>query len=472
MKPKHLVLIWLLTWWILILLVGMKTKNIWEEKPKEEEKSTINIQNETNQTQNSGWSLFEISKEKKTKSIQDLDILKKIYEKTKSNDVLKQIIEKEAQNYQFNDALENIKKLTNQENDINIKLYVYILINSSIIKIWDNASFNQFMQLIEKYTKENKLSNDDYLFYMGLKQIWNTNYEEALKVRKDITSPEYKTTIKAFKEVIASHKEEKSIPTEYRDGLVGLTALKNGYFNIARKIALEALNKNDKYILPYQILAYSHFLSNNWDVAIQYFLRLSEFDNQNKDIYNFLIGSAYYRDWDYSSSVIYLSQVKNANKTDTLRYLIQNYIQLKTPQKTKEIWKLLMTQKDLSPGDFSLYFYTIFYKSYFNMNIEEIERYKDISTTILQNCKERFDNDVCIYWEFGKASLENTIQENEEKYMNLTKEYNVSYLYHIRWDYFTRRNEINKAKEAYARAINLSNDSEEQKIVKEKMNNL
>jgi hypothetical protein len=71
--------------------------------------------------------------------------------------------------------------------------------------------------------------------------------------------------------------------------LVALAALKNGYFNIARKVAITAINKNDKYILPYQILAYSHFLSNNWETAIEYFFKLADFDPNNKDMYNFLI---------------------------------------------------------------------------------------------------------------------------------------------------------------------------------------
>jgi len=65
--------------------------------------------------------------------------------------------------------------------------------------------------------------------------------------------------------------------------------MKNGYFSIAKKIALNALDQNDKYSLPYQVLAYTNFLTNNTEVAADYFLKLAEFDQANKDSYKFFI---------------------------------------------------------------------------------------------------------------------------------------------------------------------------------------
>ena len=70
-----------------------------------------------------------------TKAVGDLNALKKIYEKNSSESVLKELIQKQAQNYQFNEAFENIKKLKNPEAEIDPKLYLYIAINSSILKI-------------------------------------------------------------------------------------------------------------------------------------------------------------------------------------------------------------------------------------------------------------------------------------------------------------------------------------------------
>jgi Flp pilus assembly protein TadD len=90
---------------------------------------------EETQTGNNETAFLESSKEKKTKAASDLEALKKIYEKNKADTILKQIIEKQAQNYQFNDAIENIKKLKSPEDSIDPQLYLYIAINSSALKV-------------------------------------------------------------------------------------------------------------------------------------------------------------------------------------------------------------------------------------------------------------------------------------------------------------------------------------------------
>ena len=434
------------------------------------------IQTQTIPTQQTSqtWAdqLFQVTKEQKTKAAEDLDVLKKIYAANKSDDVLKQIIAKEAQNYQFTDAIENIKLLKNPE-EIDPQLYIYIAINSSILKIWESGSIDNMMQIIDTYKNKNLIDNDDVTFYQGLKEIWNNNYNQALSDRSNIQKADYKTTIDGFKEAITSHQTLKSLPSEYRDGLVALAALKNGYFNIARKVAITAINKNDKYILPYQILAYSHFLSNNWETAIEYFFKLADFDPSNKDMYNFLIWASYYRKWDYSSSALYLSQVTKTNPSDTLRYLIQDYIQLNANDKLNESRTILAKQNDISPSDFSLYFYTVLYRSYFTNNAAEVDSYKDLSQTFIQNCDDVFSgNDVCLYGKLGKAAIENTIKNNEAEYISLVKRYNVSYLYHIFGDYFLKEKQLENAKQAYGKAIALSQDKNEQDILKEKLDQL
>ncbi|MEI6425780.1 MAG: hypothetical protein WCO66_00335 [Candidatus Absconditabacteria bacterium] len=468
MQKKYIFISMLLLGRIAVIFVGTKNSRQ-TETPIEQPKTT----NETITTGENTTGFLDTSKEKKTKVASDLEVLKRIYEKNKSDDILKQIIEKQAQNYQFNEAIENIKQLKNQENGIDPQLSIYIAINSSAVKVGDPQSIDTIMEIVNTYKNQGVIDADDVIFYQGLKEIWNENYNQALLDREKIQKEEYKTTIDAFKDAINNHKNEKSIPPEYTDGLVALTALKNGYFTIARKIAVECINKNEKYILPYQILAYSHFLSNNRETAIEYFLKLIDFDQNNKDMYNFLIGTSYYRKGDYSSSSVYLSQVQKTNPTDTLRYLIQDYIQLKANDKEKQIRTILAKQNDISPSDFSLYFYTIFYKSYFSIDQATIETYKELSSIFLQNCEDRFTgSDVCLYGKLGKATLENTIQANEAEYIGLAERYKMSYIYHILGDYFTKNKQTKKAEQAYAKAIALTEDGKEKEIVKEKLNQI
>jgi len=111
--------------------------------------------------------------------------------------------------------------------------------------------------------------------------------------------------------------------------------LKNGYFSIASKLALEVLNKDPSYTLPYQILAYKHFLTQSWEPALQYLLQLRDLDPKNEATYVFMIGvSSYWLD-KYEQAALYLKQVEYPAYTlDAQRYLALSYIAMDNTQDT------------------------------------------------------------------------------------------------------------------------------------------
>jgi len=93
-------------------------------------------------------------------------------------------------------------------------------------------------------------------------------------------------------------------------------------------LALHSLLVDKDYILPYQVLAYSNFLTHNREAAKEYFLKLADFDTANASLYKFLIGISYYRYGDYEQSILYLNQVTDAGlQTDVYRYMLLSYIQ-------------------------------------------------------------------------------------------------------------------------------------------------
>ncbi|MEI7557795.1 MAG: hypothetical protein WCJ45_03000 [bacterium] len=86
-------------------------------------------------------------------------------------------------------------------------------------------------------------------------------------------------------------------------------------------MALHALQSDQDYVLPYQVLAYANFLTHNREAAKDYFLKLSDFDVSNAFLYKFLIGVSYYRYGDYEQSILYLNQVADpVLLTDVYRY--------------------------------------------------------------------------------------------------------------------------------------------------------
>jgi len=120
---------------------------------------------------------------------------------------------------------------------------------------------------------------------------------------------------------------------------------------------LHAVLQNGDYILPYQVLAYTNFLTHNREAAKEYFLKLADFDTSNASMYKFLIGVSYYRFGDYEQSILYLSQVTDSSlQTDVYRYMLLSYIQNEDSNDSIRMRQNLLGQYDLQASDFSLFF--------------------------------------------------------------------------------------------------------------------
>ncbi len=400
---------------------------------------------------------------------QDIKTLQYIYEQEKSPEIIKEIIKKHAQNYNFNEARKNIEILQKNSVSIDKDLFFYIYLNSNNINVTHKESIKNILPILDEAVQNWSIWKDTYLFYWWLVEIRNRNYNKALEQWKQVTKEEYLPIIVSFQKAIKSYNPSKAIPWYYQDGLVALAALKNGYFTIARKIALDTILQDENYILPYQVLSYAHFLTNNRDTAIEYFLKLANFDKKNTETYQFLIGVSYYRKKDYTSSILYLSQNKSEkNKTDTLRYLLVNYLEIDENEKAITSWQKLLGQSDIKNSDFFFYFYHTFYKSYFSQNFDIYKQNQQLSNLFIQECEKKLwiDNDVCIYWRIWAEVVNNTLSpSNKAELITLSQTYNQSYLYHILWD-MTKGDE---AKERYAKTIWTSKDSREIEFVQKKL---
>lgn len=405
--------------------------------------------------------------------LQDIKTLEYIYNQEKSPTILKEIIKKQAQNYNFNEARKNIEKLEKSWIAVDVHLLLYVFINSNNLNITQKDSINKLLPLLDITVQNNSIWNQDYLFYVWLIEIRNRNYTKALEQRKQVKVPQYQPIITSFERTIKSYDSSKAIPTYYQDWLVALTALKNWYFTIARKIALETILQDENYILPYQVLSYAHFLTNNRDTAIEYFLKLANFDQKNKETYQFLVWTSYYRKNDFTSSILYLSQNKSTKyQTDTIRYMIINYLEIEENEKAIQYWQKLLGQNDIKNSDFFLYFYNIFYKWYFSQNTKLYQANKQLSTLFIQECEKQLwiDNDICIYWKVWSDIVNNKLSpSNEVELISLSQTYNQSYLYHILWDFKTKQWKIQEAKKRYAKTIASSQDSKEISFVENKL---
>jgi len=245
---------------------------------------------------------------------QDLNVLEYLYTKNKNPELLQPLVEKFLQYYQFDKANQYLTLLVAEEGDyfsLNLDPHqvLYARFHDSSLDLDSVNSLEDVFTLVGDYKEHNLITADDAMFYKGLKSLRAYDYQTATAAFGKVTDVRYKDFKASYESALATYVKIKNPPTYYRDALVSLTLLKNGYFSLAKRLALRSLLQNKEYILPYQVLAYTNFLTHNREAAKEYFLKLADFDVANTFLYKFLIGISYYRYGDYEQSIMYLNQV-------------------------------------------------------------------------------------------------------------------------------------------------------------------
>ncbi len=427
----------------------------------------------------SGSSLDSFSYQAKVTSTDNTKSIQESYQKTNDKTILPWLVKKLVKNYQFDEAYNyfNMMDPADQKSDPNLNLY--LLLNQSSINITSINSIQSITPILNQYKSEWLISDQEVRFYQALTQIRYGKYDEASVLLTSNTDPDLQSFIKSFQKAKSDFTDTKDTPKYYLDWLVSLSLMKNWYFAIAKKVALEALSQNDKYILPYQVLAYTNFLTNNTEVAWDYFLKLSEFDQTNKDSYKFLIWVSYFRANKYTESVLYLSQVTNEKVlTDTYRYLALAYEKLWDNENLSRYQQKLLWQADIGKSDFYSYFnQTSFapYSQWKSFNLYGINQ--QLYVLFLQKCELSMfqwpDKDICTYGKIWFDLIQNTINsQDEDTIISLATSYPQSYLYQILWDIKNKNSDIKEAKSYYSKALKLTTDSIEKEILKTKITNL
>lgn len=406
-------------------------------------------------------------------SFDSINILENLYSKNNSSDILKVLIDKLLSDYQFTKAKSYISDI-NILNDsiIDAKSYIYTYINT--ISVTDPNSMSKFMSFIDQIKYKSLISSDDYLLYQSISKLWNKDYEWANWLLKQIKSPIYNNFVLQIDDSINKFNTQKWVPTYYKDSLIALVAMKNGYFSLANKLSVDSILQNRKYILPYQILAYSNFLTNNRDAAIENFYELNSLDIENKDKYNFYIWVSYYWLWNYEKSILTLSQPTNTDKykLDSYRYLLLNYQQLWDEEKMVQIWQKILWQNNLKESDFKTFYDIVFYKPFSNNSKHKIyNKYKQISYDYVNTCYEKFGqkNDNCLYGEVWLAIVNEDRQDVENSLLYLSENYPQSSIFQALWDYYKYQKLDNKAKTYYLKAISISDDIFQKSLIEQNL---
>lgn len=410
---------------------------------------------------------------------QDLNVLEYLYIKNKNPELLQPLVEKFLQYYQFDKANKYLVFLVQQEGDY-FKLsmdphqVLYALLHDSTVGLDNTNALNDIFALVQNYRARNLLTADDEMFYKGLKSLWVYDYATASAAFGKVTDPRYQDFKTSYESSLANYIKIKNPPAYYRDGLVSLTLLKNWYFSLAKRLALRALDQDQDYVLPYQVLAYANFLTHYREASKDYFLKLADFDTSNSSLYKFLIGISYYRYGDYDQSVLYLTQVTEAAlQTDVYRYMLLSYIQWEDTVYMTRMWQNLLGQSDLQSSDFALFFDQIFYIPF--RSARPFSLYLDNPQLVdlyLWKCSTLFSGsqaDVCVYGEVWLQLAKQNLSSVGQKIISLTTTYHQSHLYHILGDYYSGLNQSAMAKQSYIKALSICDTTTEQEMLQNKI---
>ncbi len=254
---------------------------------------------------------------------QHIIALEKIYKEKQKHSDLKQLIQELVKNYEFESAWAYLEPIgIEQDHDIDPMLYLYTYFNT--LDLDDQKACDTFQEKLARLYEKKRITQQDYDFYSGILMLKDGDYTKAQEIWKTITQEQYLHTITAIKKIQEKIATQRDIPLYYQDALVALEMLKAGYFSLAKHIAFGVIEQDTKYILPYQILAYSDFLTNNLHACISYFQTLTKKDPAKHNSYIYMMAVSYYWVGEYTNAILHFNQLKQykALRTDVLRYLI------------------------------------------------------------------------------------------------------------------------------------------------------
>lgn len=163
---------------------------------------------------------------------QDLNVLEYLYIKNKNVELLQPLVEKFLQYYQFDKANQYLTLMVQEDDDysklkIDPRQVIYTRLHDSSIDLAGVNSLDEVFSLIQDYRSRDMLTQDDELFYNGLKSLWVYDYSGASASFSKITDPRYKDFKSSYEAALSNFVKIKNPPLYYRDGLVSLTLLKN-----------------------------------------------------------------------------------------------------------------------------------------------------------------------------------------------------------------------------------------------------
>lgn len=397
-------------------------------------------------------------------SVLSSEELAKQYAATNDPQIGIQYITKLSKEFQYKQAYTELMKLDSTTiKTMNPHLVLRIFFNSDLI-----VPRTQNLTLIENMVGEmsaNKLiTTQETQWYKWLVTLlkWDQKtFLSNLPVFEKNDTSDIQGVVNDIRVKVRQSTQWHDMPIYYTDGLLALSLFQYGYPYLAQQLSLQLLINQPNYILPKQILAYSHMILHEWSQAQSYFLQLIADDKKNTATYQFFAGVCSYWLEKYTDAIIYLNQIPTQNiLSDAIRYKILSYIAIQDRTNTAKQMKYLLWQNDINNSDMMLIREQTVFKPYMaGTDYYILAKDSSIIDLYIERCKnEKFEETICKIWQVAKETTLRTTTYNDTYLTGILSDFPRSYLYYILGEYYLKNNKPTEAQKALISAFSLSTD--------------
>jgi len=401
--------------------------------------------------------------------------LQQQYYKDKDPELWIQYITRLTKEFNYKQAYKELQKLDSVTiKTMNPHLVLRIFLNSELINT-KTQNLTLIENTIGEFSANNLISQQETQWYKALLLLikWDTtNFIVNLPTFDNNSTSEIKNVVNDIRIKAQKTTQGHDIPVYYTDGIITLSLFQYGYPYLAQQLSLNILVQYPNYILPQQILAYSHMILHEWSQAQSYFLQLISNDNKNIHNYQFFAGVCSYWLEKYPDAILYLNQIPtNKIVSDTIRYKILSYIAIKDYTNTAKQMKYLLWQADVNNSDMMLIWEnTVFIPYMYGKSYDILAKDNSLLDLYIERCtNQSFDPIIC---QIGKLAKDVNLRLNShsDTYLkSIIKTFPRSYIYYLLGEYYFKKWTTTEAQKAFITALSLSTDPEVRKKITAKI---
>lgn len=403
--------------------------------------------------------------------------LTKLYKENPTYETTVQLVEQLSREFSYDEAYQILKENNSLQDSLDPYLVLRILFNSELIasKTRNLVPIQEFIEQLKTKEKINTTEAQRYMSLIDLLQNKKDSFLTLVRTHPTELHPNEAIVISSLRAKISLSEQWRDMPPYYQDGMIALWLFENGYIALSQELSLRLLQSYPQYILPKQILAYTHIVLHEWRTAKSYFTELIAVDPDNSSHYQFFVGVSSYWMNNPTDTILYLSQIdESVLYSDAMRYKILSYLQISDYSNASKQLKALLGKADMRNADFILLFEKAIFEPYTKKTDYSILSYDNsLLELYLSRCTDgSFDKDICLLWEVAQQIYLHKLNGLERTIQPLLEKFPKSYLFVVLADSYLIQWKIEDAKSALIKALTLADDDVIKTSIRQKLQSL